>query len=130
MTGDFEELAQPVRRDAQRQVVYQRMEIQHVGIHQAAVQREPDPVFSVIDYRERADRAGTHTKKFEQTVGTAKRQSVRADLVLQCLQVDLAILLRNDQKIPFLAVTQIQVCLLYTSPSPRDRSLSRMPSSA
>ena len=24
----------------------------------------------------------------------------------------------------------IQVCLLYTSPSPRDRSLSRMPSSA
>ena len=25
---------------------------------------------------------------------------------------------------------QLQICLLYTSPSPRDRSLSRMPSSA
>ena len=28
------------------------------------------------------------------------------------------------------STTLIQVCLLYTSPSPRDRSLSRMPSSA
>ena len=27
-------------------------------------------------------------------------------------------------------VAQVQTCLLYTSPSPRDRSLSRMPSSA
>ena len=26
--------------------------------------------------------------------------------------------------------TQLRICLLYTSPSPRDRSLSRMPSSA
>ena len=26
--------------------------------------------------------------------------------------------------------TRLEVCLLYTSPSPRDRSLSRMPSSA
>ena len=30
----------------------------------------------------------------------------------------------------FLAVIQILVCLLYTSPSPRDATLSRMPSSA
>ena len=28
------------------------------------------------------------------------------------------------------AVSQAEICLLYTSPSPRDRSLSRMPSSA
>ena len=28
------------------------------------------------------------------------------------------------------AVTSIQICLLYTSPSPRDEALSRMPSSA
>ena len=27
-------------------------------------------------------------------------------------------------------VTDVNTCLLYTSPSPRDRSLSRMPSSA
>ena len=29
-----------------------------------------------------------------------------------------------------LAIIQVESCLLYTSPSPRDRSLSRMPSSA
>ena len=28
------------------------------------------------------------------------------------------------------AVSKIQICLLYTSPSPRDRTRSRMPSSA
>ena len=28
------------------------------------------------------------------------------------------------------ALTQKNICLLYTSPSPRDRSVSRMPSSA
>ena len=31
---------------------------------------------------------------------------------------------------PAVALIQDEVCLLYTSPSPRDRSLSRMPSSA
>ena len=31
---------------------------------------------------------------------------------------------------PFVGVSQIFVCLLYTSPSPRDATLSRMPSSA
>ena len=31
---------------------------------------------------------------------------------------------------PLKALPQLQICLLYTSPSPRDRSLSRMPSSA
>ena len=41
----------------------------------------------------------------------------------------------QDQKRPCLAVvatagTTVRGCLLYTSPSPRDRSLSRMPSSA
>ena len=30
----------------------------------------------------------------------------------------------------FWRTTQLEYCLLYTSPSPRDRSLSRMPSSA
>ena len=30
----------------------------------------------------------------------------------------------------YLEANDVKVCLLYTSPSPRDRSLSRMPSSA
>ena len=32
--------------------------------------------------------------------------------------------------IPGAAITQVRFCLLYTSPSPRDATLSRMPSSA
>ena len=32
--------------------------------------------------------------------------------------------------IPGASVTSIKICLLYTSPSPRDRQKSRMPSSA
>ena len=83
------------------------MEIQHVGLHQAAVQRERDPMFGIVDHRKRADRTGAHAKELEQPIGTAEGQPVRPDLVLQRFQVDLAILLRNDQKIPFLAVTQI-----------------------
>ena len=33
-------------------------------------------------------------------------------------------------KVEMLISTRVRNCLLYTSPSPRDRSLSRMPSSA
>ena len=38
----------------------------------------------------------------------------------------------NSQMVEEMAAVweQIKLCLLYTSPSPRDRSLSRMPSSA
>ena len=36
----------------------------------------------------------------------------------------------NDQSYILGTINQSQACLLYTSPSPRDRSLSRMPSSA
>ena len=38
-----------------------------------------------------------------------------------------------DEVLSFLAedsVIDLEICLLYTSPSPRDRSISRMPSSA
>ena len=35
-----------------------------------------------------------------------------------------------DRKIPLYELLDNKTCLLYTSPSPRDRSLSRMPSSA
>ena len=37
---------------------------------------------------------------------------------------------RAEQEIVFLAALLHDVCLLYTSPSPRDATLSRMPSSA
>ena len=36
---------------------------------------------------------------------------------------------QND-KIEYCKITHLNICLLYTSPSPRDRNVSRMPSSA
>ena len=36
----------------------------------------------------------------------------------------------NDQQINLTAKEEFQICLLYTSPSPRDKRQSRMPSSA
>ena len=38
--------------------------------------------------------------------------------------------LDEEQRNAFVAVTRSRSCLLYTSPSPRDATLSRMPSSA
>ena len=35
-----------------------------------------------------------------------------------------------DLQVPIASVTKLMTCLLYTSPSPRDRQKSRMPSSA
>ena len=39
-------------------------------------------------------------------------------------------LMKNTMLIPLVTVTWFFFCLLYTSPSPRDRQKSRMPSSA
>ena len=36
----------------------------------------------------------------------------------------------NDAERIILDIRELDICLLYTSPSPRDRSVSRMPSSA
>ena len=41
----------------------------------------------------------------------------------------LKLIVKPDHRAP-VAVTQVWYCLLYTSPSPRDRTRSRMPSSA
>ena len=37
---------------------------------------------------------------------------------------------RLEPAVPFIAESDLYLCLLYTSPSPRDRQKSRMPSSA
>ena len=41
-----------------------------------------------------------------------------------------AIRIRSTNQLPLNAWTHVSLCLLYTSPSPRDRTRSRMPSSA
>ena len=42
----------------------------------------------------------------------------------------LAEIIANELDRPFYSLSAISSCLLYTSPSPRDRTRSRMPSSA
>ena len=47
-----------------------------------------------------------------------------------CIERMLEKILEKKFNIPLEALDDPMICLLYTSPSPRDRSLSRMPSSA
>ena len=58
-------------------------------------------MFGVVDHRERADAPG-RTPRNSNSLSALPKDSLSADLVLQRFQVDLAILLRDDQKIPFL----------------------------
>ena len=46
------------------------------------------------------------------------------------IKVGLAEMLKGGVIMDVMNAEQAKICLLYTSPSPRDRSLSRMPSSA
>ena len=49
--------------------------------------------------------------------------------VVKIMRWDAASLL-DSQKLDMVSIAQPDICLLYTSPSPRDGLLSRMPSSA
>ena len=61
--------------------------------------------------------------------GSAQREWVMAAADLEELS-RLQLLEDDNRRLRALLELQQQGCLLYTSPSPRDRSLSRMPSSA
>ena len=58
-----------------------------------------------------------------------KRQSHHI-LVEVALVADRAALVGRDPLVHVAKAVQVGICLLYTSPSPRDRTRSRMPSSA
>ena len=59
-----------------------------------------------------------------------KRMVEDIDKEMLRLELKKEILLEMDQKEPTKEKSEIKTCLLYTSPSPRDRTRSRMPSSA
>ena len=64
----------------------------------------------------------------------AKRKLTGAEILWECLvreKVDVVFGYPGGAILPaYDALNKYKDCLLYTSPSPRDRSLSRMPSSA
>ena len=61
------------------------------------------------------------------TVAMASSGLLQASLLGQAVSDELAL---PQLKAELEAACQVMVCLLYTSPSPRDLSTSRMPSSA
>ena len=50
--------------------------------------------------------------------------------IVAAVEQDGAVILDNVISEEFIAALREETCLLYTSPSPRDATLSRMPSSA
>ena len=69
---------------------------------------------------------------YDTVASLLERNIIRPDIVIY-LQADTDVLMKNIEKRGRSMeknVTWEYICLLYTSPSPRDRSLSRMPSSA
>ena len=90
-------------------------------------------VFSTLNGREQVSTSGSRSIEFDQypselISSAAVYKSPKASLieggVAGTVELETASPLNNDQKHKFVA------CLLYTSPSPRDRQKSRMPSSA
>ena len=64
-------------------------------------------------------------------IASAKgREAVIIDPVIENVESYIKLLQELDLKLVKVIDTHIHACLLYTSPSPRDGLLSRMPSSA
>ena len=72
------------------------------------------------------------TKNAAETSSRGYRKSRRGYVVSDKMNKTIVVLLEDRVKHPLYGkvVTQSKNCLLYTSPSPRDRQKSRMPSSA
>ena len=63
--------------------------------------------------------------------GNSSKDSIQASGVIEADQVSIASELSGRIKEVFVQEGEnVKICLLYTSPSPRDRQKSRMPSSA
>ena len=66
-------------------------------------------------------------------IGIARRQSTRAGFPNGTMTMYRTLLVEHRDRVAVITLDrpeQLNACLLYTSPSPRDRTRSRMPSSA
>ena len=61
---------------------------------------------------------------------TARAMGIRTVAVYSETDANAQHVVQADVAIPLCGETAAETCLLYTSPSPRDATLSRMPSSA
>ena len=69
-------------------------------------------------------------KSSEQLITQAEELGIENASTLRKQEILFAILKKVAEKEEITGVGVLQLCLLYTSPSPRDRQKSRMPSSA
>ena len=76
------------------------------------------------------ERAMDETETFAQRIGSEKLRSICGKPVDVIVPINRMIWLQNNEPEQFKRVDRYSDCLLYTSPSPRDLSTSRMPSSA
>ena len=95
----------------------------------------PDPIGEVMDSSVRPN--GLSIQKVRVPLGVVffiyeSRPNVTADAAAICVKSGNAVILRGGKEAMHSsqAIVQLLICLLYTSPSPRDATLSRMPSSA
>ena len=67
---------------------------------------------------------------FAQSINTYKKNKVLSDYLKMIKKNKHLILKENKKDVDWANKIKLRDCLLYTSPSPRDVHLSRMPSSA
>ena len=76
-----------------------------------------------------------HCEKIASQISLDKRISTQLSMIKACASLEKEGIQIDVKKFPLLKDCKINfgepnICLLYTSPSPRDRTRSRMPSSA
>ena len=64
------------------------------------------------------------------SLGVTVRKTIDTLIATRCIESGLPLLYSDRDFDPFVEHLGLRSCLLYTSPSPRDRTRSRMPSSA
>ena len=70
------------------------------------------------------------TNRESQSLDKYLQEIGREELITAEMEVELAQKIKQGDQIALEKLTKANFCLLYTSPSPRDGNVSRMPSSA